>query len=281
MAQTDTAGTTNLLRVEHIRHSFSEMVAPGDGSLAGNLDEAALCIAAAVDPGLSIPDWLLRIDALASELDAASPAELAVALFGGASHDPELHFAGNRSAYYDPENSLLHRVLERRVGIPISLAVLLIEVGRRRGIELQGVGMPGHFLVRSPEGFIDAFDRGVLLDEAGCAALFRRLAGPHAELPPNALDPTPPAHIVKRMLFNLSAIGSSQHQRRTLRAVRSLLATFPDATHREHVHHAYAAAEIGQYHEAAQAGERALQTLPDQLQGKLGAQVEAWYAQLN
>lgn len=267
--------------MEDIRHAFSEIVAPGDGTLKGHLDEAALCIAAAVSPGVSIPDWLSHLDALAAELDAESPGELAVALFGGASHDPDLHFAGNRNDYYDADNSLLHRVLERRVGIPISLAVLLIEVGRRRGIDLHGVGMPGHFLVGSPDGYIDAFDRGVLLDTAGCGALFRRLAGANAQLPPGALDPTPPADIIKRMLFNLSAIGSTQQQRRTLRAVRSLLAAFPDATHRDHVHHAYAAAGVGQYGEAAVAGERALQTLPDQLKDKLRVQIDGWRARLN
>lgn len=267
--------------MEQVRKTFREIVAPGDGTLAGNLDEAALCIAAAVSPDVAIAHWIEHLDTLATRLQATTSAELAVALFGGASHDPGLHFAGNRTEYYDADNSLLNRVLERRLGIPISLAVVLIEVGRRRGIELQGVGMPGHFLVRSPDGYIDAFNGGVLLDEAGCVELFRSLAGAHAELPPGGLDPTPPAQIVKRMLFNLSAIGSSQQQRRTLRAVRSLLAAFPDATHRDHVHHAYAAAEIGQYGEAAVAGELALRTLPDQLKDKLGIQIAAWRARLN
>lgn len=267
--------------MEQVRQIFRGLVAPGDGSLAGELDHAALCIAAAVVPEVSIPVWLAHLDELAASLDASSPAELAVALFGGASHDPAHHFAGNRNDYYDADNSLLHRVLERRIGIPISLAVVLIEIGRRRGIELQGVGMPGHFLVRSQDGYIDAFNQGVLLDESGCQQLFQGLAGAHALLPANALNPTPPAAIVKRMLFNLSTIASTQQQRRTLRAVRSLLAAFPDANHRDHVQHAYAAAEIGQYLEAAVAGEHALPTLPDQLQDKLGIQIAAWRARLN
>ena len=267
--------------MEQIREQFSALVAAGDGSLAGNLDEAALCIAASVDPDVSVEEWLTNLDTLAAQLNASTPAGLAIELFGGASHDPDRHFSGNRNDYYDAENSLLHRVLQRRTGIPISLAVVLIEVGRRRGIELQGVGMPGHFLVRSPEGYIDAFNRGVLRDQAGCLRLFQDLAGVKAPLPAGALDATPPAQIIKRMLFNLSAIGSTQQHRRALRAVRSLLATFPDATHRDHVHHAYAAAEIGQYGEAARAGQIAMETLPDQLKAKLGAQIEAWHARLN
>lgn len=267
--------------MEQVREIFSDLVAPGDGSLDGSLDHAALCIAAAVTPGLAIAPWLARLDELAEDIDASSPAELSLALFGGAGHDAAVHFRGNRTDYYEADNSLLNRVLERRVGIPISLAVLLIEIGRRRGIPLEGVGMPGHFLVRSADGYIDPFNQGVLLDRSGCTQLFQSLAGPQAELPPGALNSTPEAAIVKRMLLNLSAIGSTQQQRRTLWAVRSLLAAFPDATHRDHVQHAYAAAELGQFGEAAVAGDQALRTLPDHLQDKLGTQIAAWRARLN
>ena len=83
------------------------------------------------------------------------------------------------------------------------------------------------------------------------------------------------------MLFNLSAIGANQQQRRTLRAVRSLLAAYPDADHRDHVQHAYAAAEVGQFGEAADAGERALVSIPVQVRDKLQAQIDGWRARLN
>jgi len=267
--------------VEAIRAAFTAIVAPGAGALHGHLDAAALTIAAAVDSSVSVHTELERLDELAESLQATNASELAIELFGGVDYDPVRHFGGNRLNYYDVENSLLNRVLDRRVGIPISLAVLLIEVGRRRGIELHGVGMPGHFLVRSSAGYIDTFHGGVLLNEAGCEQLYRGLAGPGATLPADALQVTPPASIVKRMLFNLSAIGSTQQQRRTLRATRSLLAAFPDATHRDHIQHAYAAAEIGQFGEAATAAESAIETLPEQLRGKLELQIDAWRARLN
>lgn len=266
---------------EHTRNLFAELVAPGDGSLAGHLDEGAFLIAAALDTAVDPAAELSRLDELADAYQAETAAELAIGLFGGAGHDPARHFAGNHARYYDAANSLLNRVLDRRVGIPITLAVLLIEVGRRRGISLHGVGMPGHFLVGSANGYIDAFHGGVLLDDHGCQRLFERMAGPDAQLPAGALDRTPPALILKRMLFNLSAIGANQQQRRTLRAVRSLLASYPDADHRDHVQHAYAAAEVGQFGEAALAAERALVTIPEQVRDKLQTQIAGWRARLN
>ena len=266
---------------QHTRNRFAALVAPGDGSLDGHIDEGAFLIAAALDPAVDLDVELQRLDELAASSKAETAAQLAITLFGGAGHDPTLHFAGNHDRYYDASNSLLNQVLDRRVGIPITLSVLLIETGRRRGISLHGVGMPGHFLVGSAEGYIDAFHGGLLLDGRGCQQLFERLAGPGARLPAGALQCTPPAQILKRMLFNLSAIGANQQQRRTLRAVRSLLAAYPDADHRDHVQHAYAAAEVGQFGEAADAGERALVSIPVQVRDKLQAQIDGWRARLN
>lgn len=240
-----------------------------------------MLIAAALEPTVVVADQLERLDALADRVAASSVAELAVGLFGGDQPDPALHFSGNTENYYDVENSLLHRVLDRRIGIPITLAVVLIEVGRRSGISLHGVGMPGHFLVGSADGFVDSFHGGVVLDTDGCEQLFGRLAGPGAVLPQGALDRTEPAMILKRMLFNLASIGADQERRSALRAVRALLAAFPDATHRDHVQHAYAAAELGQFDEAALAAEAALVTIPEQVRDKLQVQINGWRARLN
>lgn len=256
-------------------------MSPGGGRLDGNLDEGALLIAAAIDPSVVVADHLARLDAVADGLDGSTAAELAIALFGGAAQDPAVHFRGNAAEYYDIENSMLNRVLDRRVGIPITLAVLLIEIGRRCEVSLHGVGMPGHFLVGSSEGFIDAFHGGVMLDVPGCRRLFRQLAGERAVLPQGALDPTPPAMILKRMLVNVAAASTDQQQRRAMWAVRSLLAAFPEATHRDHVQHAYAAAEMAQFAEAATAAEQALATVPDQVRDKLQRQIDGWLARLN
>ena len=120
----------------------------------------------------------LDVDAVAEGLDAMAVgvrdlAGLRTRLFA------DLGFSGENLAYYHPDNSFLHRVVERRRGIPITLSVLAIEVGRRAGIDLEGIGMPGHFLVREPSSgaYIDAFHGGVLLDEQACELLFRAATG--------------------------------------------------------------------------------------------------------
>ncbi|MGH2770104.1 MAG: transglutaminase family protein, partial [Actinomycetota bacterium] len=137
----------------------------------------------------------------------------------------EVGFRGNRSNYYDPQNSFLHRVIERRLGIPISLSVLTIEVGRRAGIELEGVGMPGHFLVRvtSTGIYLDPFNGAGALDEGGCEALFRAVVGAGPEIPfgPHLLETAGKHEILARMLINLRSIyrgqGSGRHLEWTVR----------------------------------------------------------------
>ena len=105
------------------------------------LDVAALCIAAHAHPGLDIDAWCARLDELGRAMSGADFDELRAHLF------EREGFAGNLDHYDDPENSFLDSVIERRLGIPITLSVLMIAVGRRLGIDVQGVGMPGHFLV--------------------------------------------------------------------------------------------------------------------------------------
>ncbi|MGH9031826.1 MAG: transglutaminase family protein, partial [Acidimicrobiia bacterium] len=115
-------------------------------------------------------------------------------------------FAGNTVDYGDPRNSYLDDVLDRRLGIPISLSVLTMEVGRRRDIPVLGVGMPGHFLVRpadTADVWFDPFNGGRQLDASGCRARFHELQGAEAEFKPEYLEPTPAAALVARMLANL------------------------------------------------------------------------------
>lgn len=163
------------------------------------LDEAVLLIAAVAQPGLDVGVQLERLDALAASCPDASLAGLRRHLF------EDLGFAGNREGYADPKNSYLDQVLDRRLGIPISLSVLTIEVGRRIGLDLTGVGMPGHFLVGAgsdPPTFVDPFNGGAVLDEDGCEAVFRNLGGTGPFLG-SYLAPTGPRAILSRMLANL------------------------------------------------------------------------------
>lgn len=120
----------------------------------------------------------------------------------------ELGFRGNHEEYYDPRNSFLNDVLERRLGIPITLAVVLIEVGRRAGIPILGVGLPGHFLVRHArhvELLLDPFDQGRVVTRAECAAILARIPG-GMDFDEAMLKPVGPRHILVRMHNNLRAI---------------------------------------------------------------------------
>lgn len=164
------------------------------------LDVAALCIAAHAHPGLDIDAWCARLDELAARCPAPDFETLRRHLF------EREGYAGNIDHYDDPENSFLDSVIERRVGIPISLSVLMISVGRRLGLDVQGVGMPGHFLVLDGsrgDVWCDPFHGGALLDAAGCRRRFDLVYGGALAFQPGFLAPTPPPAIVARMLANL------------------------------------------------------------------------------
>ena len=139
-----------------------------------DLARAALLIAATEYPGLSVERELFRLDAIAEgiapRMDDDTPLyqlnTLSEYLFD------ELKFAGNHTNYHDPRNSFLNDVMERKRGIPITLSLLYIEVGKRAGVPILGIGMPGHFIVRhrdESEVFVDPFHGGILLSVDECA----------------------------------------------------------------------------------------------------------------
>ncbi len=164
------------------------------------LDVAALCIAAHAHPGIDIDEWSARLDDLAARCPAPDFDTLREQLF------ERERFSGNIDQYDDPENSFLDSVIDRRLGIPITLSVLMISVGRRLGIDVQGVGMPGHFLVRDGargDVWCDPFSGGAPLDAAGCRRRFDLVYGGAMPFQAGFLAPTPPPAIVARMLANL------------------------------------------------------------------------------
>jgi regulator of sirC expression with transglutaminase-like and TPR domain len=119
----------------------------------------------------------------------------------------ELHFRGNTQNYYDPDNSYLHRVLERRLGIPISLCTVYLLVGRRLQLPLVGVGMPFHFMVRwhsrNADFFIDPFHAGAVMSARDCERLLRANGAPFR---PEFLEPVSPLQMLARMCENLRQI---------------------------------------------------------------------------
>jgi regulator of sirC expression with transglutaminase-like and TPR domain len=182
----------------NVQARWREVIALPEADLP--LDQAALLISAHANPSLDVDAQLARLEELAGRLEEPTTAAACELLF----HTLDLQ--GDTVSYGDPDNSYLDRVLDRRLGIPISLSVLLIEVGRRAHLELEGVGMPGHFLVRDraePDLLIDPFTHGRRVDRAACQQLLQAVAGPQAQLTPAMLAPTGPRAVVSRMLANL------------------------------------------------------------------------------
>jgi hypothetical protein len=167
---------------------------------AGRLAEAALCIAAEGDPSVDVDGELRALGEMAEGCPDELPG-LRAYLFD------QVGFRGNAANYYDPRNSYLHEVRRRRLGIPISLTVLAIDVGARAGVPLVGIGLPGHFLARStedPSAYLDAFS-GRLLSPDGVGYLFRTISS-GGEIDPAWLEPVDHPTTLRRMLANLRQI---------------------------------------------------------------------------
>lgn len=220
------------------RLRFAELV----GRPVVPLAEAALAIAEEEYPGLDSVAYLRRIDDLAADARARLPADrgaasalraLRAVLF------TEGGFRGNAEDYYDPRNSFLNEVLDRRVGIPITLSVLYMEVAARIGFRVDGVAFPGHFLVKHVAGqreiFVDPFRGGEVLSADDCAARYRA-AAPGRALDARHLEAVGPLPILARMLRNLERIYAERRDPvRSLWVVDRLLLLAPDdvATRRD------------------------------------------------
>jgi regulator of sirC expression with transglutaminase-like and TPR domain len=188
------------------------------------LDRAAATIALEEYPELEIEACLRQLDAYAAHAqvllgDDRTPGRVIESLNQVLFVDGGLQ--GNTEDYYDPRNSYINEVLDRKIGIPITLSVIYIEVARRLGFTFQGVGLPGHFIVRchGEEGeiLIDPFGGGRVLSEANCQDLLDKLFGGTVKLQPAHLQPMDKKAIVTRMLFNLK--GIYYHREDYLRAL--------------------------------------------------------------
>ncbi|HVG59478.1 MAG TPA: transglutaminase-like domain-containing protein [Hyalangium sp.] len=202
------------------------------------LDLAALAIATLANPSLDAPACLHTLDALAARVQLEVERHLeegpSLARLRALRHvlaDIE-GFRGNEQDYYSPENSFLDYVLEHKVGLPITLSVVYLEVARRAGISLFGVAFPGHFLVACNAGnhklVVDPFHNGDILTETGCAELLRRVA-PQLRFDPAKLSPAPVELITYRMLSNLKRVYLEREDtERGLTVVDLLLLLAPD-----------------------------------------------------
>lgn len=175
-------------------------------------------------------------------------------------------FHGNLEDYFAPENSFLNVVLERKVGLPITLSVLYLEVARRAGIPLFGVGFPAHFVVASEMGeeklVLDPFNGGEILTEAGLEDLLHRVA-PHVKFSPKMVTPTPVKSTAYRMLNNLKRVYQEREALEPcLRVIDLLLTLAPDHPGELRMR-AQVLSSLGAYRAALNDIERCLELFPD------------------
>ena len=191
------------------RTLFSQTVQQPEADI--QLDRAALYLAGEEYPEIDVPSHLAELDAFAGQVALRvshdiAPSDLARAIAGYLFE--EVGFRGNPGDYYHPDNSFLNRVLETRTGIPITLSLVFLEVGRRLGLRCSGVGLPGHFIVRldDPGEYLDPFNAGAALSASDCRDLVREMSGGRLEWSDAFLTPSTKHDILFRMLNNLKSV---------------------------------------------------------------------------
>ena len=201
-----------------------------------NLARASLYYAQTEYPDLEPDEYINALDTMAQELEERIEEKrypLKVISLINQYLYKDLGFSGNTIDYYDPRNSYLNEVLERRLGIPITLAVVYLEIAWRIDFPMVGIGMPGHFLIR-PEFkdvgiFVDPFNRGEILFEQDCQRLLNRVYQEPIRFEPYFLAPVGNREILARILTNVKYIHiSRQDLTKALSAVQSILLLFPD-----------------------------------------------------
>ncbi len=234
-----------------------------------DLAKAALYIAQEENPNLDPQEYLNALDTMAQEVRERLPEQrypLRVIKTINQYLYQDLGFQGNTKNYYDPSNSFLDQVIERRTGIPITLSLVYLEIAKRVDLPMVGIGMPGHFLIRpdfeAAGIFVNAFNSGEILFEQDCEALLSKIYQRSVKLQPRFLDSVGAKQFLARMLTNLKLIYLNQAQlRQALGAVERIILLFPQAVgelrDRGLIYY-----ELGQWEQATQDLEFYLATFP-------------------
>lgn len=177
------------------------------------LDRAAMLIALEEYPALDVEAYLRKLDTLAMRVEVLAGQDRTYGRVLESLHEVlfvQEALRGNTEEYYDPRNSFLNEVLDRKLGIPISLSILYMEVARRINFPIQGIGFPGHFLVKcvadEREILIDPFHNGRILSTEDCQEMLDRVYGGSVPVQPAYFHPMEKKSIVTRMLFNLKGL---------------------------------------------------------------------------
>ena len=188
-----------------------------------HLDLACALIAAAIDHTADVGSIIVGLDKIADTCPATFEGIVDTLFASGL-------FVGDSDDYHDPRNSLLHEVLGRGVGMPITLSVVAIEVGKRLGVPIRGVGLPGHFVIRDKESgtFADPYGGGVRYDEAGMITSWQQRMGRGATFRPSMMTPTGAHEITLRILNNLKQSLVTRDEPVLLARLAPLREAFPE-----------------------------------------------------
>jgi regulator of sirC expression with transglutaminase-like and TPR domain len=215
------------------RGEFEAIVRSPDGEI--DLALAALLIAREEYPSLEPGPYLRRLEDMAAEardLVGAERHPRSVAIGLGRYLFAEMGFAGASEEYFDPRASYINDVLDRRIGIPLSLSLVYMEVARRAGFTVDGVGLPGHFIVKHPcpggDIFVDPFDRGSILKPGDCTRKVHDIYGGAVSFQPFMLGAVTKRQVLTRMIHNLKTIYlAAKWYERALSMVELLLVIAP------------------------------------------------------
>ena len=219
-----------------IDKEFSQIASLADDRI--DLAHGALLIAKASYPELNESFYLERLDRLAARVHldttAATEPEDIVAKLNDVLFEQE-RYRGNHENYYDPDNSFLNRVLDRKTGIPITLSLVYIEVAGRLGLDVRGIGLPGHFITAfyhaSGKIFIDPFNRGAIRTVDECLQIVRTYMGNAVAPDLHWLQPIGRKELLVRMLRNLKLIYARQNNDVMLfKTIHWILTLQPDAS---------------------------------------------------
>jgi regulator of sirC expression with transglutaminase-like and TPR domain len=219
-----------------LTEAFAALAGPQIDDEKIDLIRAALTIARTEYPDLDVESYVERADELARAAEArigdiGDPLDVITALNHVLFQDAGLQ--GNREDYYDPRNSFINEVLDRRLGIPITLALIYMEVGRRLGFPLFGVGMPGHFLLKNydidgRETIIDCFNGGDILSAQDCQRRLDEIYSGQMTLRPEFLFAVSRRQMLTRILNNLKTVFlTARNFRKALPIVDLVLVVYP------------------------------------------------------
>ncbi|MGH9630829.1 MAG: SirB1 family protein, partial [Bryobacteraceae bacterium] len=233
------------------------------------LDVAALQLAQIEQPEISIEPFLLVLDSYATELQQRISGNAGGEEFLHLANEylfDELGFHGDAEDYYNPANSCLNEVLMRRLGIPITLSLVYMEIGKRLGRRVYGIGLPGHFIVRYDDDdfstYVDPFNSGKLLCKEDCFELAKMITGVDVSGNPVVLQPVSKRYIAVRMLNNLRAIYLQREEFLKASDVLSYLIAADPLSSGEYKQRAICRAKLRLFHEARQDLEHYLELAP-------------------